>query len=103
MNSLYAVADAEYGKKPETMFLFDTLSESTTYCLNEINNMTSLLRDRELYVIEIESGTVIYVYRVHNGIEIIDTIKRKIFLTCEELGIDYEALYLLAKGELFDE
>lgn len=102
MNSLYAVAIAEYGKKPETLFLYDTLISATEYCLHEIHGTTTMLCDKELYIIDIESGTVIFVYRVHNGIEVIDTIKRKIFITCEELGIDYQALYLLAKGELFD-
>ena len=96
MKSMYAVADAEYGKKADKILLFDTLSESVSYCVNEVHNALSALDDRELYIIEIESGTVIYVYRVHNNAEFVDTINRKIFITCEELGIDYQALKCVA-------
>lgn len=98
----YAVAVAEYGNKPDTLYLYDTFADAVNYCSANIYKTTKD-NDIELYIIDIESGTVIYVYRRHNGVEAVDTIKRKIFLTCEELGIDYEALYLLAKGELFDE
>lgn len=104
MNKIeYAVAVAEYGKKPDTLYLYNTFIDAVNYCSNAVYNPETVIDDTELYIIDIESGTVIYVYRRHKEVEVVDTMKKKIFLTCEELGIDYQALKLLAEGALFDE